>query len=528
MTTIRLGAVAMLLIAVGTTMALASSRPDVLARGPESGVHGTSEGFKPRPLTCDPIAEPCLGAGNSFVRADVSRVGTWTFGTTGGDPDTTLDDDRTLLYGFVPGGASAVGSGYISVRSVAPDGSMELFSMSDESSIVDQFRDEEDGSIHTVWGLERPGHRISVTETIRLVRNAFSGRQDAVELEVSALNMDSHALDLGIRALLDVKIGDNDGAPYFIPGVGAVASESKFAGAAVPPYWIAFESEDFDPELLRGVGIVDHDAVTRPDEFWIVDWMLIWPFEWDYEPDPTAPVVKDSAVVLLWDQAPLAPGAQRTVSTRFGVAAKRGGSAFVTAPVEADCGSEFAVSLFVTNLDVAPLTGGTATLDVPPPLVLVSGSPRVRPFPDIGPGETGSTVWEVAVPAGATGAVSVMASATFDGGRSFERSSEVMLRCLPEPTPSATTTRPPTPVPPTSIPPETAPRACAILDGRVPPAAVEAALANPSLVAGWDELLNPGSPPSPSNPRRRWLTLRNAAVPYHPLFNPLVFKIGCP
>jgi hypothetical protein len=32
----------------------------------------------------------------------------------------------------------------------------------------------------------------------------------------------------------------------------------------------------------------------------------------------------------------------------------------------------------------------------------------------------------------------------------------------------------------------------------------------------------------PFNPLRTCLTLRNPGQPYHPLFNSLVFKAGCP
>jgi hypothetical protein len=64
--------------------------------------------------------------------------------------------------------------------------------------------------------------------------------------------------------------------------------------------------------------------------------------------------------------------------------------------------------------------------------------------------------------------------------------------------------------------------------GRVPPVVIDAAIANPDRMSGWGEPANANIPPSPLNPLRTLLSIRSPAVPFHPLFNPLVFKAGCP
>lgn len=480
--------------------------------------------FKPRPLTCDPLVEACLGVGNAHVRADVGGTGSWTFGTTGGDPDTPLDDDRGLLYGFQPGGASDVGTGFFTVHT-SGDRGVDLFTMQDETQIVLQGRSA--AGVETVWYRPEP-YRLRITQTINLARNPFSGRDDVVDAAFKVRNEHDVELDIGLRSLLDVQIGRNDGAPYFVPGVGAVTQESGFAGADVPPYWVAFESGTYDPDGLRGVGILDHPSVTRPDRFWIVDWRNIWLHDWLYEIEPTQAVTEDSAVAMMWEPRTFAPGDALAVNTRYGISARKGGLAFAVAPVEADCGTAFALSFFVNNVDVVALTGGRATIAVPAPLRLAAGETVERAFPDVEPGETGSVVWRIEAPPGATGRFDLVARARFDGGREFDGSTEIDVRCLPTAIPIATPTPRPTFVPPTPSDPEHDPRACTFVEGRAPPAAIEAALANPERVSGWGDLMNPGLPPSPANPVKRWLSLRNPSVPYHPLHNPLIFKVGCP
>jgi|GEM_PF-6714545 len=58
-------------------------------------------------------------------------------------------------------------------------------------------------------------------------------------------------------------------------------------------------------------------------------------------------------------------------------------------------------------------------------------------------------------------------------------------------------------------------------------AAIDAALADPSRVGGWGQPCRLGQPLGPMNPPRRWLDLRNGNLPWHPVFNGVVFKCGC-
>jgi hypothetical protein len=69
---------------------------------------------------------------------------------------------------------------------------------------------------------------------------------------------------------------------------------------------------------------------------------------------------------------------------------------------------------------------------------------------------------------------------------------------------------------------------CSLLNGRVPDSEINAALADPSLVYGYGELCYPSKPEGPYNGRREWLTIQNPALPFHPLYNRLVYRCGCP
>ena len=62
----------------------------------------------------------------------------------------------------------------------------------------------------------------------------------------------------------------------------------------------------------------------------------------------------------------------------------------------------------------------------------------------------------------------------------------------------------------------------------VPDPVVADALANPGRYYGWQQPNNPAIAPGPYNPLRTFLSLAAPGKPYHPLFNTVVWKAGCP
>lgn len=96
----------------------------------------------------------------------------------------------------------------------------------------------------------------------------------------------------------------------------------------------------------------------------------------------------------------------------------------------------------------------------------------------------------------------------------------------PRPTWTPAPTRTPKPhVPQTPTHPS---HVCSIVYDQVPSVVINDALANPQRFHGWLYPLDPGKPVSPANPLRRSLSLMNAALPYHPIWNKPVWRVGCP
>ena len=91
--------------------------------------------------------------------------------------------------------------------------------------------------------------------------------------------------------------------------------------------------------------------------------------------------------------------------------------------------------------------------------------------------------------------------------------------------PTATTI--PTSAPTAGTPTDSA-VACPRLDTYVPASVIADGLARAADITGWGELCYPNSPPSPWNTARHYLSIRNIGAPFHPVYNGLVYKCGCP
>ncbi len=101
----------------------------------------------------------------------------------------------------------------------------------------------------------------------------------------------------------------------------------------------------------------------------------------------------------------------------------------------------------------------------------------------------------------------------------------------PTPAPATATPGGPTAEVPTAAPKPTLdnrPEICEAIKARVPAAVINDAVAAPATVAGHGMACNPNLPVGANNPLRRYLGLRNPSAPYHPIFNSVVWKCGCP
>lgn len=253
---------------------------------------------------------------NEFLKVMSSEGGRFIIGTAGGDPDTSDDDNKPLLFGY----PSNVGSSFSTLRVISGTVTADYrLGGTDWPSvgITPLTPPTSDGtSITTIW--EQDGVRVE--ERLRFVPNSYTGRLDTTAIEYTVQNNNATDRDVGLRILLDVMVGENDGAPFYIPGAGQVTHQTEWRSTAVPDYWIAHESSSFAPGGFRGRGELTGDDATPPDRFVVVDWSQSHSSTWDFAIDPSDLVTNDSAVMLYYDPVTLGPGQVRSYRTNYGLA----------------------------------------------------------------------------------------------------------------------------------------------------------------------------------------------------------------
>jgi len=343
---------------------------------------------------------------NGYLKAAAESNGTFVVGTTGGDPSTPNDDNKRLLYGY----PDYAGTGSTTVRIVS-NGSTVDRQLSGLTPV--QPTALTGGRITTTWSEQD----VEIQQILSLEHNPYTGREDTVRIEYTLTNLGGAAVDAGVRLMLDVMIGDNDGAPYLVPGAGNQTTEVEYTGSDVPAFWQAFESPTFDPQSLKGMGILRTSGETPPDRFVIAGWFSIVGTLWDYAVTPGSSVTSDSATATYWDPVTLAPGASRTVATCYGLPGAGGGDAWFVAPAALTCVDlSFEAVLRVSNTSASTFTGGNASLVLPPGLVLASGETASKSLGDIPSGGTASTSWNVEAPGSPSGTLAYSAQITFSGG----------------------------------------------------------------------------------------------------------------
>jgi lysophospholipase L1-like esterase len=265
---------------------------------------------------------------------------------------------------------------------------------------------------------------IKDTQTLSIVTGPSTGKPDTALIQNDITNTDSVAHQVGLRVMIDTMLNNNDGAPFFIPGAGAVTTETDFTGPAVPQYWQAFYSLTSSSQF-SSQGTLIGGGATTPDRFVVASWPRIYNTPFDYTVTPGLSVTSDSAVAVYWLPKTLAPGATLHLATLYGLSGFTQDlspplALSITAPASLSTNSSgytpnpFTVSAFTQNVGTVTASAATLTLSLPAGLSLAPGQAATYQAGDLTPGATAQTSWQViAAPqaSAATLSFSVTASA---------------------------------------------------------------------------------------------------------------------
>ena len=276
---------------------------------------------------------------SDYIEAAISDDGRFTIGNLIGREDTDNDDNKILMFGHP--------FSRTSYTTVFIDGTPHVFSASKDLQIVD---DRTAITSQEIAGVE-------ITQKIEIVSNNDSGKEDTVKISYEAENKGDAHRTVGFRIMLDTMLGGNDGAPFKLPGIGNVTTETELVGNEIPKYWQAYDN--LDNASVFAVGTLYSNISDRPDKVQFARWPGVTNDPGHYQVTEGSQITGDSAVALYWDAQTLYTNAKMSVSTSYGVGyASLDASGNQNITIEND---EFGI--IVTDVHGAPIENAAISVD---------------------------------------------------------------------------------------------------------------------------------------------------------------------
>jgi hypothetical protein len=342
-------------------------------------------------LVRDLIWGPAVGDDNIPIDTEHPKVMVQFDSATGSMRFGITDkDDRKLTYDKTGRTNSTV---------LRIDKADVMFGNPTDGQWITMSKDLQYGGKESVWVSSRPpGSKIQVTQIVEVIPGEpveYSAKEkgklkrflDTVSVRYRMENKGNADTLVGLRMLLDTLIGDNDGAPFIVPGrSGLVDKMEDFKQAKqIPDFVQVLERGDMkDPGIVAFLNLKLGGGVEAPDRVQLTQWPGIENLgRWTIDMRPIdAPVVgrdvPDSAVVMTWNPKFLKPGEKREVGFAYGLG---GLSVSNNGHLGVNVGGSFTPggSMTVIALVTSPAKGETLELKVPPGLRLLGDARQTVP-----------------------------------------------------------------------------------------------------------------------------------------------------
>lgn len=199
---------------------------------------------------------------------------------------------------------------------------------------------------------------------------------DTVLVYYRARNVGTVPRKVQIRLLLDTFIGENDGAPFLVPGQSDLTKAAQLIGDKVPDFLEVIENpnDSKNPGTMVRIGLKNlrwgKIEPQDPDEVIIGQMGNSRAWRPDFKP-----ISDDSAVTVYWPEVELQPKRDAHFAMTYGLGALEVSNDLgLSAPGSAMPQREFTVTGYVYKAKA----GQEVTLDLPAGLELVPGQERVQ------------------------------------------------------------------------------------------------------------------------------------------------------
>ena len=347
------------------------------------------------------------------VAVNTSPDGTGRIGVkvTGGDPYREGDEEQPLIYGFE--------NPWTSYTTVRIDGKDYIFGGrtrrrsggTGEFGVVASppaFESDKDViSMSCRFGM------IDVRQDVSVVESTTTMLPDTVKIQYTIINRDTVPHEVGLRAVIDTMLGENDGNPFRL-GETAIETDTVFSREELPEFWQAFDTLR-NPRVIAQGTLKGREA-TPPDALYFTNWGTVADHHWH------VPLVEnrdftragefelDSAAVYKWEPVVIPPAGIQTYVLYYGlggVTVKPGElQVGVTSPAEIfllETDKTYSIVAYIENTGAGPAINARVRLNLPRGITLVGRRPAESVLGNIGPGEIRQILWEIKPDGSTTG-----------------------------------------------------------------------------------------------------------------------------
>ena len=260
---------------------------------------------------------------NDYLKINVNSskldTGRFSIDTTNGSPLSLDDNNKVLIYGKpVPW------SSYTTIQlnnksfifggfSKKTNKRSKTFNYSN-STIVEKTDDSIQASAKY--------NQIDVIQNLSFVRNPITKVKDMVLIEYHIFNKTAATQNIGVRVMLDTKLGDNDASPFRVKEK-AVVNEHKLFD--LPSFWQTFN--DLSSPNIIAQGILENKKlkINKPEYMILSNWGSLLENEWSFPYKQNRSFKRsgesenDTALALYWPPQIVRPKSSMTVKTTYGI-----------------------------------------------------------------------------------------------------------------------------------------------------------------------------------------------------------------
>ena len=398
------------------------------------------------------VEKTSSGMQNGYLRiACDNSTGAIRLWTTGGDPDNPNDNNKKLLY---ERSQPQFGQYSTSMTALSLDGREFFYSSANWQ------RNLATKSIDSTM----TKNNVSISQSYKFVRSTSTDREDLVEISYTVKNNSNSSKKFGMRIMIDTMLGDNDEAPFRIPGTGAVTKEKQYNGDDIPAYYQAFDALA-NPTVVS-YGCFDKTSQNKPDYVQFAYWRKQNNDNLENRVDENS-LIGDSSVNSIWRVKTLSAGETKVYKMYYGLGSLQTSTGTLdfsgTSEKVATVNDDFtgynpsSVMAFIKNPSDTDLKNVKVTLNLCDGLNLKNSADSVTV--DVGTlksGEEKQLSWDVIFDIAKKGQkLNYSITATADGIKDQTVDLSTLLPTFEVPTTAEPTTQKPTEVP-TTVQPTTA------------------------------------------------------------------------